>query len=469
MNMRYAMLIDGELVTTVSKLDVVNPASGRVTASCPNAGPEELDRAVAAASGAFRAWSSLPIEQRKAKIDEAADIIRENAAELGRVFTSEQGRPYEGARAEIEASAMWLKGTTMLDLPVEVTEDSDARRVEVRHVPLGVVGAIVPWNFPILLAVWKVGPALMAGNTVVLKPSPFTPLTTLRIAELIRDVFPRGVFNVITGDDALGPLVTAHPGIAKISFTGSTATGKRVMESAAKDLKRVTLELGGNDAAIVLPDVDVDAVAEALFEGAFMNTAQVCVATKRLYVHEEIYDRVLDRLHQLALTRKVGEGNQEGVRYGPIQNEPQYRRVVSLIAEAKAEGLKILEGAPVPEQGYFVPITLVDNPPEQSRVVQEEAFGPVLPVLKWRDLDDVVDRANASSYGLAGAVWSSDVSAALAVAERLETGTVWINQNLQMTPFTPVAGAKLSGIGQENGLGGLLEYTRPKAFFIPKA
>jgi acyl-CoA reductase-like NAD-dependent aldehyde dehydrogenase len=370
---------------------------------------------------------------------------------------------------EILGAAMWMKATTMLDIPVDVTEDSDTRRIEVHHVPLGVVCGIVPWNFPVLLASWKIGPALMAGNTLVLKPSPFTPLCTLRIGELVRDIFPAGVINIISGGDALGPLMTAHPGFAKISFTGSTATGRRVMESAAKDLKRITLELGGNDAAIVLPDVDVDAVAEQLFEGAFHNTAQVCVATKRLYIHADIYDRLRDRLHQLARELPVGDGAEQGNRYGPIQNEPQYRRVLALLDDARANGLTLLEGGSVPDQGYFVPLTLVDNPPEDSRVVVEEAFGPVLPLLKFTDIDDVVARANDSEYGLAGAVWSADVAAATAIAHRLDTGTVWINQNLQSTPFTPLAGAKQSGFGQENGVPGLLEFTRPKAIFIPKA
>lgn len=464
----FAMLIDGEQVTTVAKIGVRNPATGDVFAYCPDAGEAELDLAVSAANRAFIAWSGTPIDERKAMLIAAADIILAHAVELARLLTQEQGRPLDGARAEIEGSAMWLKATTMLDLPVDVTEDSESRRVEVHHVPLGVVGAIVPWNFPILLAIWKLGPALLTGNTLVLKPSPFTPLTTLRIGELLAKAFPAGVLNILSGSDALGPLVTAHPGIAKISFTGSTQTGKRVMESAARDLKRITLELGGNDAAIILPDVDVDAISEALFEGAFMNSAQVCIATKRLYIHEDIYDRVRDRLHGLAMSRKVGDGSEQGVRYGPIQNEPQYRRVIALIEEAKAQGLSLLQGGDVPERGYFVPFTLVDNPPEDARVVAEEAFGPVLPLLKWRDVDDVVARANASSFGLAGAVWSRDVEAAVEIAHRLDTGTVWINQNLQTSPFTPLAGAKQSGIGQENGLAGLLDFTRPKALYIPK-
>lgn len=465
----YRMLIGGELVDTDARIDVHNPATGERFATAPAAGSAELERAVEAATAAFQIWKSTPIADRKAALVKAADLIDANASELADLFTQEQGRPLPGAKAEVRGAAMWLKATTMLDIPVDITEDSDTRRIEVHHVPLGVVCGIVPWNFPILLAIWKLGPALLAGNTIVLKPSPFTPLTTLRIAELIKDALPAGVLNVITGGDELGPLMTAHPGFAKITFTGSTATGRRVMESAAKDLKRITLELGGNDAAIVLPDVDVDAVAEQLFEGAFHNTAQVCVATKRLFIHEDIYDRLRDRLHQLARELPVGDGSQQGVRYGPIQNEPQYRRVRSMIEQARASGLTLLEGGPVPERGYFVPLTLVDNPPDDSPVVTEEAFGPVLPLLKFADIDDVVRRANDSEYGLAGAVWSSDVEQATAIAHRLDTGTVWINQNLQSTPFTPLAGAKQSGFGQENGVPGLLEFTRPKAVYIPKS
>lgn len=466
---RLTMTINGEGRDARDSLAVRNPATGEVFAHAPDADANDLDAAVEAARRAFPSWRDTAIAERRACIVQAAEMIEAHADELTQIFVEEQGRPIPGAKMEIQGAAMWLKATASLDLPVELTEDSKTRTIEVHHVPLGVVCGIVPWNFPVLLAAWKIGPALLAGNTMVLKPSPFTPLCTLRIGEIIRGCFPAGVLNVISGGDALGPLMTAHPGFAKISFTGSTATGKRVMESAARDLKRITLELGGNDAAIVLPDVDVDAVAAQIFEGAFHNTAQVCVATKRLYIHADIYDAMRDRLHELARSLPVGDGSQQGNRYGPVQNEAQYRRVRALIDDARAAGLTLLEGGPVPDRGYFIPLTLVDNPPEDSRVVTEEAFGPVLPLLKFDDIEDAIARANATDYGLAGAVWSGDVAAATAIAHRLDTGTVWINQNLQSTPFTPLAGAKQSGFGQENGLPGLLEFTRPKAIFIPKA
>lgn len=464
----YTMTIDGTGVAGSASIDVRNPATGSVFASAPDASEADLNRAIAAAERAFPLWRDTPVADRKRLLKQASDTIRDHAEELAALFVSEQGRPFIGAKNEILGAAMWMKATTMLDIPVDVTEDSDSRRIEVHHVPLGVVCGIVPWNFPVLLAVWKIAPALLAGNTMVLKPSPFTPLCTLRIGELLRDIFPAGVLNVISGGDALGPMMTTHSGFAKISFTGSTATGRRVMESAAKDLKRITLELGGNDAAIVMPDVDVDTVAEQLFEGAFHNTAQVCVATKRLFIHADIYDKLRDRLHQLAKNLPVGDGAEQGNRYGPIQNEPQYRRVMAMLDDARANGLTLLEGRAVPETGYFIPLTMVDNPPDNSRVVVEEAFGPILPLLKFNDIDEVVARANDTEYGLAGAVWSKDVKTAVAIAHRLDTGTVWINQNLQSTPFTPLAGAKQSGFGQENGLPGLLEFTRPKAIYIPK-
>jgi acyl-CoA reductase-like NAD-dependent aldehyde dehydrogenase len=264
-------------------------------------------------------------------------------------------------------------------------------------------------------------------------------------------------------------MMTSHPGFAKISFTGSTATGKRVMESAAKDLKRVTLELGGNDAAIVMPDVDLDDVAQKIFFGAFFNTAQICVATKRLYVHESVYDGLRDRLLAIASSVKVGDGADQGSVLGPIQNKRQYDRVMALLEDAKASNLTLLQGAETPAKGYFIPVTIVDNPPESARVVQEEAFGPILPMLKFKDVDDVIERANASEYGLAGAVWSKDVSKAIEIARRMETGTVWINQNLNLRPDTPFAGRKGSGLGVENGMEGLLEYMAPQAVYVARA
>lgn len=464
----YVMTIDGKAVPGEAMMDVVNPATGQPFASAPDCTAAQLDDAVASARAAFKTWRATPIEERQALVAKCGEALIAHAEEMARLFTREQGRPVDGAMQEIQGAGVWMQAVAQMTPPVHVSEDSDAQFIETRYVPLGVVCAIAPWNFPVNLAMWKVAPALVAGNTMVLKPSPFTPLCTLKIGQLFADILPPGVLNVISGGDALGPMMTAHPGFAKISFTGSTATGKRVMESAAQDLKRVTLELGGNDASIVLPDVDLDAIAQQIFLGAFYNTSQICVATKRLYVHEDVYDGLRDRLAAIAAAVKVGDGAEQGTVLGPIQNQRQYERVLELLENAKANDLTLIQGGAVPEDGYFIPITIVDNPPEDSRVVQEEAFGPILPMLKFSDVDDVIDRANASDYGLAGAVWSKDVAQAVDIARRLETGTVWVNQLLNLRPDTPFGGHKQSGFGVENGMEGLLEYMAPQAVYVAK-
>ncbi|MGD1957125.1 MAG: aldehyde dehydrogenase family protein [Sphingomonadales bacterium] len=469
LNADYKMLINGALVDSDQHIDVVNPATGEPFAQAPDCSAAQLDQAVAAARNAFPGWRATPIEERAALLIKCADAIAPLAEDIGRLFTREQGRPVNFAINEVKGACDMMKAVAQMRLPDEVVEDSEKQFVEKVHKPLGVVCAIAPWNFPVNLSLAKVTPALLTGNTMVLKPSPFTPLCTLKIAELLNEILPAGVLNVVTGGDALGPMMTAHPGFDKVSFTGSTATGKKVMASAAGDLKRMTLELGGNDAAIILPDVDLDEVAEKIFFGAFFNTAQICVATKRMYVHEDIYDALRDRLAAIAANAKVGDGAEQGTMLGPIQNKAQYERVMDLLEDAKSKDLVVIEGADVPNYGgYFVPVTIVDNPTEDERVVQEEAFGPSLPMRKFNDIDDVIDRANDSDYGLAGAVWTKDTEKAKDIARRMETGTVWINQNLMLRPDTPFAGHKQSGFGAEFGMEGILEYTVPQVVMMAK-
>lgn len=456
----YRMLIGGDLVAGSTTFDVLNPATEEVIASVPDATPEDLDAAIAAARAAFPGWSATPIAERKAKLVELANAIWGNAEAFARLLTSEQGKPVHEAQGEVMGAGYWLQAYTALDLPETVNEDSEERLSITRHVPLGVVGAIAPWNFPMILAMFKVAPALLAGNTMVLKPSPFTPLTTLRFAELARAILPAGVLNVVTGGDALGPWMTAHPGFDKISFTGSTQTGRRVMASAAPTLKRVTLELGGNDPAIVLPDVDVEKIAEQLFWAAFTNNGQICIATKRMYIHKDIYEPLRDAIVAYAKTVKVGDGSEQGTQIGPINNRPQYERVLGLIEDAREKGYKFLLGgekADVP--GYFVPITILDNPPEDSRIVQEEQFGPVLPLIRFDDFDDVLAKANATDYGLGASVWSADEERAYDLAQRIQSGTVWVNETQHLSPLAAFGGVKQSGVGVEGGLEGLLEYT----------
>ena len=465
----YTLTIGGEGVAGAATFDVLNPANETVIAQAPDASRQQLDQAVAAARAAFPAWSATPIADRRAAVLALAGAMFANVEDLVRLLTREQGKPHAEARTDVLGGAMWLQGATTLDLPETVNEDSDTRHSITRHIPIGVVGAIAPWNFPVLLAMFKLAPALMAGNTVVLKPSPFTPLTTLKIGELARSILPPGVLNVISGGDALGPWMTSHPGIDKISFTGSTQTGRKVMASAADSLKRLTLELGGNDAAVVLPDVDVKKVAEELFWAAFRNSGQLCIASKRMYVHKDVYEPLKRALVDYAATVQMGDGAEQGTQLGPIQNKQQYQRVLELIEDARAQGYPFLTGGEVSSApGYFVPITILDNPPENSRIVQEEQFGPILPLLKVDSIEEAIERANASEYGLGASVWSSDTASALAVGEQLQAGTVWINETQYLSPLASFAGLKQSGLGVENGLDGLLEYTNTQTIVVRK-
>ena len=465
----FTLTIGGKGVAGAADFAVLNPANEHEIAKAPDCSRAQLDEAVAAARAAFPAWSATPIAKRREALLAIAGTVAANAEDLKRLLTAEQGKPIDDAAADVLGGAYFCQAAASLDLPVVVIEDTPERRGETRRAPVGVVGAIAPWNYPVLLALFKLSPALLAGNTVVLKPSPYTPLTTLKIGELLRGVLPDGVLNVISGGDDLGPWMTSHPGIDKISFTGSTATGRKVMASASASLKRVTLELGGNDAAIVLPDIDVAATAEQLFWAAFKNTGQICVATKRMYVHKDIYEPLKAALVAYAKTVKMGDGAQQGTQMGPIQNLPQYKRVLDLIADAKAKGYDFLIGGEKSETpGYFVPITIIDNPPEDSRIVQEEQFGPVLPLLKFDDVDDAVRRANASDYGLGASVWSADEAKALEIGARLAAGTVWINETQYLSPLGAFGGVKQSGVGTEGALEGLLEYTNPQTIYVKK-
>lgn len=467
---QFTMTIGGLAVAGAATMPVIDPATEEVFAHAPDCSVEQLDQAVAAARKAFGPWRALSLAQRRDCLMTLPAAIAHNSAPLAHLLSCEQGKSLADAHFEIGVCVQWLQVQAGLELPVVVTEDSAERRSETRRVPLGVVAALSPWNFPVLLAYWKVMPALLAGNTVVLKPSPFTPLTVLKIAELVRESLPPGVLNAISGGDALGPLLTAHPGIDKVSFTGSTETGRRVMASASATLKRLTLELGGNDAAIVLPDVDIKTVAPQLFWSSFINNGQTCIAIKRIFIHSDIYAAMANALVDVARSVKVGNGRAEGSQLGPVQNRRQYERVVKLLDEARTQGLHFLTGGELPEgKGYFVPPTLLDNPPADASIVREEIFGPVRSLLKFHDIDEAVAQANDSPYALGASVWSADVGKAQAVAERLEAGTVWINEAGYLNPLAAFAGHKQSGFGTEQGLEGLLEYTAAQTMVLRKS
>ena len=464
----YKLLINGEMVDGDLSMDVLNPATEEVLADCPRASEDQLNAAVAAAKAAFPAWSKTDVDERKALVLKIADVIEANATELVQLLTKEQGKPLEAATVEVYGMAAFCRYFTSLDLPVEVLEDSDARRVEVHRNPLGVIGAIVPWNFPLLLMAFKLPPALIAGNTLVIKPAPTTPLSTLRLAELISDIVPAGVINFITDANDLGAPMTAHPDVRKISFTGSTETGAKVMAGAAGLLKRITLELGGNDAGIVLDDVNPKEAAQKLFDSAFQNSGQVCIAMKRLYVHENIYDEVCDELATIANDTIIGDGSEQGTKLGPLNNKMQYDKVKALIEDAKQEG-NVIAGGEFPDKpGYFIRPTIVRDIKEGSRLVDEEQFGPVLPVMSFADESEAVARANSSPWGLGGSVWSANPERAYALAEQMDAGTVWINKHAELDPTIPFGGAKMSGLGNELGQEGLLEFTQQKIINIAK-
>lgn len=441
-------------------MPVINPATEDVLAECPRASKAQLDKAVAAAKAAYPAWAATPIEERRKLIVEMADIIEANVGELARLLTSEQGKPLADATGEVMGMAAFFRYLGSLDLPMRVIEDSGERRVEAYRRPLGVVGAIIPWNYPLLILGFKLPPALLAGNTLVVKPAPTTPLSTLRFAELVANVLPKGVLNVIADANDLGGEMTTHPDIRKISFTGSSATGQKVMASAAQTLKRITLELGGNDAGIVLDDVDPKKVAPGIFEGAFQNSGQVCLAIKRLYVHESVYDELCEELVNIARNTVVDDGSKQGTKLGPLQNKMQYEKVKGFLEDARKNGNIVAGGKAMDRPGYFIEPTIVRDIKEGSKLVDEEQFGPVLPLIKYSDNEDVIRRANGTSYGLGASVWSSDTARAHKVAERIEAGTVWINKHLDMAPHIPFGGAKQSGIGTEFAEEGLAEFTQ---------
>ncbi|WP_413870488.1 aldehyde dehydrogenase family protein [Albidovulum sp.] len=458
----FDLVIGGQSVATATRFAVLNPATGAPVAEAPNATAEDLDRAVEAAQAAFRDLSARPEEERRRLCEAMAAKLEEHAEELAQLLTREQGKPLNGlgSRWELGAAVAWAKHTGTLSLPVKTIQNDNRGTVELHRKPLGVVGSITPWNFPVLIAVWHVVPAVLTGNTVVIKPSPYTPLTTLRFVELMNEVLPAGVLNSLSGDDRglnLGALMSAHPGIRKIVFTGSSETGRKVAASAAGTMKRLTLEMGGNDAGIVLPDADPKAIAEGVFWGAFINNGQTCAAIKRLYVHEDVYDAVCEELVSYARGVSVGDGAEEGTALGPMQNRMQFDKVSRLVADAKTRGRVLIGGEP--GEGLFFPPTIIADLEDGVALVDEEQFGPALPIIRYRDIDEAIARANDSPWGLGGSIWSKDIQKARGLALRLETGSAWVNKHVAIQPDAPFGGVKGSGLGTEFGEEGLQEYT----------
>lgn len=462
------MLIGGQLVEGSGNIEIIDPATGRMFATCGRADRAQAEQAVAAAADAFAPWATTPAERRGERIALLADALEERAEDMARLLTREQGKPLAQARMEVAGAVATMRYYSKETLPLVVVRENENELIAEQRVPLGVVAAIMPWNYPVSLLAGKVAPALLAGNSIVAKPAASTPLTSLLFGEIAAPILPPGVLNIIVDANDLGDLLTSHPDVAKISFTGSTATGRRVMASGSGTLKRLTLELGGNDAAIVLDDADVDAVAPRLFRAAMINAGQVCMAAKRIYAPRNLYEPLCEKLADLARAAVVGAGDQPETEIGPLQNKAQYERVLDLLEAAGREGRVIAGGGALAGEGYFIAPTVVRDLAPDARIVTEEQFGPVIPVIAYDGEDEVVELANASEFGLAASIWTGDAARGLALAQRITCGTVWVNKHLDLPLDVSFGGAKQSGIGRERGRAGLEEFTQLKLLNIAK-
>ncbi|AXJ10882.1 aldehyde dehydrogenase family protein [Arthrobacter sp. PM3] len=452
--------------TSTPTRTILDPATGETVGEAPVHTVEDLEAAITAATEAQPAWAALGHEARSAALLKAADAVEANAEELAQLLSREQGKPLNGpnARFEVGACGAWLRAAAGTPLEVETVVDDGETRAELHYRPIGVVGAIGPWNWPMMITVWQIAPALRMGNAVVVKPSEYTPLSVLALVETINTALPENLVSVVSGGRDVGEALASHPAIGKVMFTGSTATGKAIIRSSADTVKRLTLELGGNDAGIVLPDADPKAIAEGLFWGAFINTGQTCAALKRLYVHDSIYDAVCDELTNVAQAMPMGVGLDENNVLGPLQNRQQYDIVARLVDAAKDSGARVLIGGnpEAGQPGNFYPTTLVADVDNDNPLVAEEQFGPALPIIRYSTVDEAVEKANALDVGLGASVWSSDLTAAREVAARIQAGTVWINKHGAVDPRVPFGGAKQSGYGLEFGVEGL------KALGVPQ-
>lgn len=462
----YDALLASITPTSGPTRTILNPATGEPVGEAPVHTLEYLEEAVAAAVAAQPAWAAAGHDARSAALLKAADAVERSAEELAQLLSREQGKPLNGpnARFEVGACVAWLRATATTELKPEVVVDDGETYAELHYKPIGVVGAIGPWNWPMMITIWQIAPALRMGNSVVVKPSKMTPLSVLALVKVLNEELPEGVLNIISGDREVGARLAEHPAVGKVMFTGSTAAGRAIIKSSADTVKRLTLELGGNDAGIVLPDADPKAIAEGLFWGAFLNTGQTCAALKRLYVHDDIYDAVCEELTAVAAAMPMGNGLDENNVLGPLQNKAQYDVVANLVEAARDGGARILLGGnPDTDQpGFFYPTTLVADIDNGNPLVAEEQFGPALPIIRYSTIDEAVEKANALDVGLGASVWSPNLAAAREVAARIEAGTVWINRHGAVDPRIPFGGAKQSGYGLEFGVEGL------KALGVPQ-
>jgi acyl-CoA reductase-like NAD-dependent aldehyde dehydrogenase len=479
------MLIGGEPVGSVAgdTYEVRNPANGEVVGTAPKGTSGDVDQAVDAAQQAFRTWADTSAEDRGAVLFDACDRIRANAGEIAQLLTAEQGKTLFEANLEIHHLLHGLEFYAGLASKVRGSHvplpQKGAYGMVIRQ-PIGVCGAIIPWNFPLTLMGTKLGPALAAGNTIVIKPASTTPLATLKTVELIQQAtygggkkqLPPGTVNVVTGSGAeVGERLVQHPGVRRIAFTGSTEVGRHVGEVAGRDIKRVTLELGGSDPMIVCEDADVDAAVKNADIGRFFNCGQMCLGVKRLFVHESVYDAFVAQLRGILEKKTVGPGTEKSTRMGPLHLGFQREEIESQVEDARARGAKIVIGGSRPDgdafaNGNYYQPTLIEEAPLDSRVVTEEVFGPVLPVFRFTDIDQAIEMANNSIYGLGSSIWTRNLVWANRAIERLEAGNVWVNSLHYGYDELPFGGVKMSGLGREHGPEALDYYLETKGVVI---
>ena len=472
------MLINGQPADASGgkEFEVINPANGELVDRVPLGDREDVRRAIDAADEAAGKWSAMTARERGKILFKAAEIARSRVNDLGALLTTEQGKPLREARDEIQGFA------NILEFYASVAGSLRSGLVPVAHErygitmrkPIGICGAIIPWNVPGIIMGWKVGPALLAGNTMVLKPSKTAPLTCLRLGSIMKEAgLPDGVLNLVTGPgETVGDEIVRNPRIRKISFTGQTSSGKRIAEAAAASLKHVTLELGGSDPMIVCDDADLKAAADGAIRGRFYNCGQACTAVKRLYVFESVADRYIEMVRERVAALRVGNGMDKGVDIGPLNNRQQLERIKSAVQAVKdnREG-KILVGGEVPkgpdfDRGLFFQPTLVTDVREGSVLLKEEIFGPVLPIMVVKDLDEAIAKANDTPYGLGSSIWTTNIGRAMIACERLESGITWVNNHVRIPPEMPFGGVKDSGLGRENGLEAIDQYTEIKSVLL---
>ncbi|MEL6717342.1 MAG: aldehyde dehydrogenase family protein [Bacteroidota bacterium] len=467
----YNFIVDGQSISSAKVFEVKNPATGELLGYAPVSSETDVERAVASAKKAQKTWAAKSDEERKAILMEVAQVLTDKTPYLAEWITKEQGKPMAGPGSmfEMQACVGWTQVPASLDLPVETVFEDETRKDEMHRKPIGVIGAIAPWNWPLMIAIWQIIPALRAGNTVVIKPSEYTTIGTLEMVRLMNTVLPAGVLNSISGGGEVGSMLVENKEVDKIMFTGSARTARKIIEASGGNMARLTLECGGNDPAIILPGTDVASKAGDLFWGAFINMGQTCACAKRLYVHEDDYETVVSTLDSVAAQMPMGNGMEEGVVLGPIQNKMQFDKVNDLVEDAKANGATIIRGgAPMGGDGYFYPITLVGDIDNGSRLVDEEQFGPVLPIIKYKTVEEAIQKANDTETGLGASVWGDDLEAAAKIASRIESGTVWVNQHGAIHPMVPFGGIKESGYGVEFGVEGLKAVTQPQIISIKK-